>query len=195
MLNATAPWIVAMMVLAEPKSPRRADFDRIAEANARISNESPLFAGDDGPLKTAALIASVEWFESRFTIDAAGDCPEKTRWGTCAPGSTPVSFGLGQLHRSNFAMLGVTREAITSDVDVATKAIHTMLRKSFAVCHARPVDERLAWYAGGGPTCPDNADATRKSVHRWRKAVWLLGKVPRPVQVAPGDAFTARGAP
>jgi hypothetical protein len=173
----TAKFVLAMMLLAEPHSPFVSTFEKTAEAIADAANASPVFDGEDGTDRTAALLVSVAWYESRFQVDAAGDCAKKTAVGTCA-GGKPRSFGLFQIHESNHAWLGVTREQITADPEVAAAAALKMIHASFVICRARPLEGRLGWYARGGSGCPEES---RESKHRVLKARWLFAHAVRTV--------------
>jgi hypothetical protein len=167
-----------MMLLLEPRSPYAATFERTADAIAARAAAEPLFQGADGAAKTAALLVSLGWFESRFDPSAGGDCTKRLPNGLCAPGGTPHSHCAFQLNDSNFVALDVTADMLRTDVDLCVATTLRMLRTSLSVCRRLPLEERLAHYAGGGDTC-DNAseDARAKSRHRWFKAQWLYARM------------------
>jgi hypothetical protein len=173
---ASAAAVLAVMRVLEPSSPYAGTFESTADSIAARATAEPLFQGEDGPSRTAALLVSLGWFESRFQPDARGDCDHAhtTRQGTCASGGRASSFCLFQLNASNLTMLGTTEEQLTSDVDACVASAIRMLRSSLSVCARLPLEERLAWYAGGGATCmAPSEDARRKSRHRWAKAMWV----------------------
>lgn len=167
-------------VLIETAQPAGAPWQNtrpmVAEVIAKKSNAEPLFKGDDGPAKTAAIAISILLFESGIKPDAVGDCLEKDDKGMCLPGATPQSYCGFQIHRSNLATLGVTREQITTDFGVCVDAGWKMMRSSFSICRGRPVEEQLVHYASGGQTCSTADDPVRKSRHRMAKALWLFRK-------------------
>lgn len=190
MLNLTIlkAWILSVMLALEPSSPWKETFDATADVFAESAFASPLFTSrnadgsrvvtDDDRRKTAALYLSVGWFEGRFQQDAQGDCPDKRPDGTCAKGSRPRSFCMFQINETNLKGLGYTKEDILTDFSKCVEAGNRLLRGSFRVCAAQPLPDRLRWYAGGGGACPENADAAKKSQHRWNKAVWLYDHFP-----------------
>ena len=56
-----------------------------------------------------------------------------------------------------------------------------MVRESFRLCKARPVEERLAIYAAGGVSCKDMPEKIlAKSRFRVWKALTLVKKLPPP---------------
>jgi hypothetical protein len=174
-------WVLALMLKAQPAHPYRATYERTSEAIARASEASPLFSGDRGDAKTAALLVSLAFFESGMKPDAAGDCSDKTgqkRLACTEPGAIPHSFCLLQIHESNLAGFGVTREEIQSDVGACVRTSLALLHQSFRICRALGLEDQVRWYAGGGPTCPTSEDATRKSRHRVLKGRWLFDALP-----------------
>jgi len=184
-MAVTEAMVLAALLKLEPHALHRSTFERTAKAIADASNASPLFGGDHGAEKTADLIASVADFESGLIPDAEGDCiangklvPSKV--GVCPTGSKPHSFCALQVNESNFKELGITRESVQTDIDVCIRSGLRLMHISFAVCRARPLEERLAHYAGGGEGCPTNEDATKKSRHRVLKALWLFKQITSP---------------
>ncbi len=150
-------WILALMIVMQPRAPWRATYEATATAIADVVEASPpLFAGELGREKTAALLVSLAWFESTFRPDALGDHGE--------------AHGLYQVHgRGELA-----------DPHEATEVALELVRLSFTACRARPVEERLAWYAGGGFDCSaPSAAALRASRHRVLRAMWLVRHEPR----------------
>lgn len=175
-MTTLTAWILNLILTLQPSAPWSETYGRTAEAIARVSEASPVFAGEDGPARTAAMLVALAWFESSFRPDAAGDCDRKQPNGMCAPGGRPRSFCLFQIGESNFAALGVTREQVQTDVDVCADAAIRMVRISFQVCRARPLEDRLGHYASGGSSC----DGVAASRNRIRKGMWLFRSTPPP---------------
>jgi hypothetical protein len=172
-------WILALMLKVEPSSPFRATFDKTAAAIARASDASPLFGGDHGGERTAALVVSVAWFEGRLNPRAEGDRTCKRYDGErCIERGEPTSFCTMQIAESNFPALGVTREIVQGSIDSCIDAGLRMMKSSFSVCRAKPLEHRLDWYATGGEGCV--APFHDEGVHRVRRGQWLFGAVPLP---------------
>lgn len=179
-LLTTAAVVLSMLNDAEPgTSPYRSLYAANADAIATVANASPLFAGPDGPLKSAAVYASLQWFESNGNVAAEGDCRFLTKDFHCDTArpdkGDPQSFGLYQIGRSNFAFLDVTKEAMTGDAVAQTWAAQKMITVSFGVCRGRPEDELLTQYASGGGACTDPKGIV-KSRHRMLKSKWLFSR-------------------
>lgn len=165
--------VLAMLIDAEPNadaSPWRGSYDATAQAISAVANESPIFDGDSGRLRTAALFASLQWFESNGNPAARGDCRKQDEKHRCL--GDPQSFGLYQIGRSNFASLGVDEEIMTGPPYAQTIAARKMIAISFAICRGRAEDDLLGQYASGGSTCA----GIEKSGHRMRKAKWLFDR-------------------
>jgi len=165
---------LAMMVSAQPTAPWRATYQSTADAFAKSAASDPLFDDVDGPERTVAFYVGLAWFESTLKPDAVGDKGH--------------SVCLFQINDSNFEGLGVTRDTLLNGVrdgervvrtpqEVCTGAANRMIRRSFHVCRARPLDERLGWYAAGGPDCDRGLTQSR---HRVRKSQWLFANVKLP---------------
>jgi hypothetical protein len=144
-------WILGLMLLMQPRAPWLATYAITSASIAEVVEaERPLFDGAHGRERTAALLVSLAWFESTFQPDALGDKGK--------------AHGLYQVH--GHGELGEPLEA--------TRVALAMIRQSFAICRARPLEERLAWYAQGGADCSAmSAEALKKSRHRIAKAMWL----------------------
>lgn len=144
-------WVLALMALMQPRAPWRDSYAATAAAIATIVEaERPMFEGPRGRERTAALLVSLAWFESTFQPDALGDKGK--------------AHGLYQVHG----------HGELADPVEATRVALSLVRMSFVLCRARPIEERLAWYAQGGADCSaPSADALTKSRHRVLKAMWL----------------------
>jgi len=171
-------YALSVMIAMHPVSPWQNTYETSAKAISTASIRNPIFGGVDGAAKTVALVIAVADFESGFQPDAGGDCSETTDKGICAKGSKPHSFCMMQINESNFRGYRTTKEEILSNIDVCVSIGISMMKQSFAICRSRPLEERLAWYAGGGNNCPIGLDATRKSNHRIAKAMWLFKTYP-----------------
>jgi hypothetical protein len=182
MLNLVdAAYVLALMLKAQPEDTAwRSTYETTATAIAAKANESPLFAGDDGPAKTAALAVSVMWFESNFKPDATGDCEDKLPNGMCKVGARPRSFCLFQVHESNHKALGTTKERLLSDVGACVDAGFRLMKISFAMCSGKDwkTEDRLNQYATGGGVCV--RPSRDEGAHRVRKGIWLFKNTPRP---------------
>lgn len=162
MIQITPAWVLSLMVAIWPQAKSRwgETYPSTAEAMAESANMSPLFEGNDGPAKTAAVMIAVSWYESAFNPKAIGDGGH--------------SFCLGQINDSNFRHLQLTKTLILSDVRVCVKAMSDVMRESFRVCKGRGFEELLGHYAVGGNGCP----ASEKGRGRMRKAQWLFAQYP-----------------
>jgi hypothetical protein len=135
-------WVLAMLFTLQPEAPWTDTYFETAQAIVDASEESPLFKGEDGPQRTAAVLVSLAWFESRFDQEALGDHGR--------------SCGLFQIQPRTS---GKTCEEL-QDADTAAREAIRLIRESFRVCARRPFSERLAWYAGGG-SCSRGLRASR----------------------------------
>jgi len=167
LLAAMFAWVPAY---AQPKSELPADVQARYESIARDlssvvldESERPLFDGPDARTKTAMLMLSIASFESAFrkTVDNGelrGDhghsyCLMQMRVGS---GATPE---------------GWTGPQLVEDRKLCFKAALHLLRKSFAICHSYPVEDRIAVYATGH--CMLEASISRSRVGRARR--WWEG--------------------
>lgn len=141
-------WVLSLMLLLQPAAvtPWASTYEQTATAIAEAAQDSPVFMGEKGASRTAALLVAVAWHESRFDQQALGDCTAgkpKTRTA-CA------SWGLFQMNKHNFVVPG---EFALGDPAIASREALRMVRISFRVCRGRPLDEQLAWYAAGNRGC------------------------------------------
>ncbi len=152
-------WILALMVSLQPvdRTPWADTFAETALAvDQVVRDEPPLFKGVDGRQRTAALLVSLAWFESRFRGDAEGDHGQ--------------SLGLYQISRAH-----APRQELLGAASATRRAL-ALIRTSQRVCAARPLEEQLGWYASGGSSC----GGLTKSRHRVNLAGKLLREHPRP---------------
>lgn len=170
-------WVLSLMLQVQPKAPWLNTYKASAEAISKAAQKYPLFVGEDGERKTAALLVSLGFFEGALKPDAKGDCKEKFSNGLCKPGSRPQSYCMFQIHETNHEGLGVTKEDLLNNIDLCTETAVKLLKRSFQICSSVPVEEKLRWYAGGGDVCTSDNDAIKKSKHRILKAIWLFNKL------------------
>ncbi len=176
-MSVDPSWVLALMLKAQPHAPWSNTYESTAEAIAKAAEMYPSFGGDDGPARTAAWLVSLGFFEGALKQDAVGDCHEKNDKGMCLPGAVPHSFCMFQINETNHQYLGVTKNDLLTDINVCAQSAAKLMQQSFRMCKASPLEERLRWYAGGGPVCTENEDAGRKSRHRALKGVWLFSNV------------------
>ena len=143
-------WVLALLVLMQPQATWRATYEATAGAIAEASVQSPLFAGADGPAKTAALLVSVSWFEARYNPVAVGD--------------NGHSHGLFQASRVPVV-----------DVEVQVRGALAAMRESFRICGSRRAEDWLAFYASGSCT---NAGGILASRHRMGLAMKIWREHP-----------------
>jgi len=156
-IAALSLWILGLMTAMQPAAPWQATYKDTANAIAQVVvAEEPLFEGADGRERTAALMVSVAWFESTFKPGAVGD--------------HGMSHGLYQVQGKGDLL----------DPMDATRAALGMMRASMKVCRAKPIEERLGWYAAGGNDCERGL---RESRHRVKRAMWLFARNPPPAVI------------
>lgn len=145
--TSLAAFALGLMVTLQPDVPAklRDSYPETAAAIARAADTTPLFDGEHGKEETAALLVGVAFHESHFVRDAVGDHGR--------------SFGLFQ---SQPPTAGVSRDNLLDPNEAATAALQ-LLQQSMRVCRSRPLEDRLAWYAGGGGSCPEGREAAEDS--------------------------------
>lgn len=144
-------WIVSLMIRLQPVAPWRDSYESTARGILEGAQMEPIFQGESGLRRTVALDVALAWFESRFDPNASGDGGK--------------SRGLYQVQFSG------EPESVVQQTIRANR----MIRDSFRVCWARPLEERLGWYASGGPNCLREG-GIRASRHRMGKAKMMLGE-------------------
>lgn len=140
-------WVLSLMVKLQPNAPWKDNYYHVAQGILDGATAEPIFTGQYGFQRTVALDVSLAWFESRFDFRAIGD---KGR-----------SWGLFQFQGKG------KPEEIKEQVEIANR----LIRQSFAVCKGKEWDEKLGWYAAGGPDCERGL---RESRHRMRVAKILF---------------------
>ena len=173
-------WAASVMRRLEPAAPWTSTYESSARVLVQTAIERPLYPGvADGVKRTISVLLGLAYYESNFLADAEGDCI--TASGKLVPSvsgrckdSTPHSYCMFQLNKSNFRTLGTSREEVQTDLAVCAKNALRMIHASFAICHARPLDDRLANYAAGGEGCGGpKGEGVDLSRHRMKKATWI----------------------
>lgn len=158
-MSLPAAWVSGMMNTLEPTAPWRGSYDRTAGAIVKVAEAEPLFDGDAA--RTAALLVSVAWHESRLKPDAVS---KNGQW-VC-------------LYQVDKRHLDDPKKAL-DDPETCTRAAMKILRASLASCAARPGDERLAMFMSG--RCDKGLPESR---YRMFLARQLLAKHPVPKDAA-----------
>ena len=158
-MSVPVAWVVGLLAALEPKAPWSHTYEKTAEAIARVSESEPLFAPEEkGEERTAALLVSIAWYESRLKPNAKS---ANGRW-----------YCLYQLGK---AYLPDAEKSLT-DPEMCTRAAVKVLRKSLDLCKTRPLEERLANYVSGA--CNRGGVESRYRFHLARK---LLKEHPLPL--------------
>lgn len=144
-------WILSLLLLLQPVAPWKDEYESVARAIDEASSANPIFDGQSGKEKTAAVLVSLAWFESRFNSKAVGD------------------------HGKSFGLYQQQGHGEISDPFIASKVAIEQIKISFRVCSNKPIEEKLGWYAAGGNTCDGGL---RESRHRMLKAFWLVNNYP-----------------
>jgi Transglycosylase SLT domain len=157
-MSVPASWVMGLLAALEPSAPWSNTYEKTAEAIARVSESEPLFAVDDnGEERTASLLVAIAWYESRLNPAARS---KNGPW-----------YCLYQLDKSYLP----DAQKSLSDQEMCTRAAVKILRKSLAMCKARPLDERLAAFMSG--QCDRGGVQSR---HRMFLAKKLLKEHPTP---------------
>lgn len=89
------------------------------------------------------------------------------------------SYGGWQVHETTFRyvrerdgdLAGVPDVLFREDVYVGAEVAADLIVESYRVCSARPKEEKLAWYASGGPGCAVPAGLAAAH-YRWALVEW-----------------------
>lgn len=131
-MSIPVSWVVGLLAALEPQSPFRATYEKTAEAIARVSESEPLFPVDEeGEERTATLLVSLAWYESRFQPNARS---RNGRW-----------YCLYQLEKGWLP----DAKASLSDQEMCTRAAVKVVRRSLEACQSRPLNDRLAQFTSG----------------------------------------------
>jgi len=84
----------------------------------------------DNDMRCAAVLTAIAYHESRFKADAVGD------------------------HGQSLGLFQVSKHWNPGDTpEEQARVAAQLVRRSFAVCRGKPLEERLGWYASGGLSC------------------------------------------
>lgn len=156
-LTPLASLVLSWMVSLQPSAPWRETYEETAQGIAEAAAQSPALGGQ---YRTAAVLTVMALRESSFLQTASGD--------------NNRSLGLFQMQAATVGqpaflwMSGPTQQSL---------AAIALLEQSFRICRARPLAERISWYAVGGNHCSSSVGA-RLSRHRMLLAAKLLRSVP-----------------
>jgi hypothetical protein len=131
-----------------------------AQAIAVASLEAPLFKGETGPQKTAAVLTALAWHESRFDVNAVGDHGQ--------------ARGLYQVHPTTVPDV---EEDMLNEALPASRTARELIRQSQRICRGYDIQEQLGWYAAGSNGCQEAG--RKKSRVRMNLAMRLM-KEPLP---------------
>ena len=167
-------WIVALILSCCPQAPR-ATLDEVADAIDIAAHEVPLYSTDDGVERTVAELVAVASFESRFDPNAIAE-----DWAG-------FSYGLFQIHETNFARFHIGPKRARNPLDSARVAL-LLLRESHNLCGYLPLEDRLSEYASGRGLC-----STREGLEDSRRKMAVVKrllslKIPRWIDLSPWDS-------
>jgi hypothetical protein len=153
-------WILILMHALQADAPWRATYRDTAVAIDSAAHSAPLYDGEDGVVRTVALLTATAFMESRFDPQAV-DVEEST-------------FCLGQVDPRG---LFTTPQALLHDTPLCVGSMLRLMHESFRVCalRGRPPLERLGQYTGGGGACDRGLEAARR---RAGLADWLVRRYP-----------------
>lgn len=201
-----AAFVLDMMEQAQSSAPWKSTYASTASAIANEANAWPLYSGEDGPARTAAVMVGVAEMESHFDPKARGDgeCLEHevrpatmfglgalyaTKAPRCIKKGPPQSFCAFQIHRSNFPSLGVNEADVLGSIETCTRSALRLMHASFNLCSGGSWTslDLLNQYTTGGGVC---VRPTRdEGEHRMRRAMWLyrwkITKDKRSASIAP----------
>lgn len=163
-MTVPVAWVVGLLVALEPSAPWRPTFEKTAEAIARVSESEPLF-DDRGEERTAALLVSIAWYESRLKPNARS---RNGQW-----------YCLYQVDKRHLP----EPEKALEDPEMCTRAAVKIIRSSLQACAKHPAEERLAQFMSG--SCDRGATDSR---YRSFLASKLLREHPLPITPGGGTA-------
>lgn len=176
-------WALAAMLKLEPRAPERLleSYPETASAMAEAADRDPLFSGVSGKKQTVALLVAIADHESSFRQRVEGDHGK--------------SLGLFQIQPPT---ANRDAEELFSPT-ISSRVAIELVRQSMRICRDRPLEERLSWYAGGGPTCPDHPRALVASRQMFSLAKRVLalngnGDTMKSVRLAPSSSPRTRDA-
>ncbi|MDB4944374.1 MAG: hypothetical protein JWP97_3908 [Labilithrix sp.] len=163
-MTVPVAWVVGLLVALEPSAPWRPTFEKTAEAIARVAESDPLF-DERGEERTAALLVSIAWYESRLKPNARS---KNGQW-LC-------------LYQVDKRHLPEPQKAL-EDPELCTRAALKIIRASLQACTRQRPDDRLAQFMSG--SCERGGTESR---YRMFLASKLLKDHPVPVTPGGGTA-------
>jgi hypothetical protein len=157
------PWIISLLIALVPNPPKETDYTAVARAIDAAAHEFPL-PGEDGVVEMATELSVLAWAEGGMRVDAV------------AQDYAGFSWGLWQIHESNFKRLGISRLDAMNPM-VAAKAAAKLILESHRICRKEPVANQLAEYAAGLGRC-DIPEGVQASQVRMGRAQRLLKEHP-----------------
>jgi hypothetical protein len=167
-------WILSLLLVVVPpgrvparesEADGRARYAEIAaDIAAAVADEAPLFAGQFGRERTAALLVSVALFESGFRVDVDRGVTLGDHGASCT--LWQLNLGRGRIDGFSCGELAANRRK------AAALALRAM-RRSRAACPNLPIEDMLRVYASG--SCERGA---RESAERVRFAQRLFARHP-----------------
>ena len=179
-ISALATYLVAAMTTwVPPKShPEGASiaterYRSIATDIATLAmdeNEKPVFAGDNGRVQTALLMAAIASYESGYRADV-----DEGR----VRGDHGRSWCIMQVHVVGTTHEGFRGADLVNRSNCLASALHLM-QESFTICRGQKVEDRLSLYTVGA--CKEE----RKAEWRTLRAVrWFHAHAPPPDAATP----------
>jgi hypothetical protein len=140
-------------------------YETIANDIAQVAldeNEKPVFAGDNGRVQTALLMAAIASYESFYRADI--DEGRRT-------GDHGRSWCIMQVHvpRKTTAEGFSGRDLVSDRTHCLVSALH-LIQESFAVCRGQKVVDRLALYTVGACREEKKAEWRTMRAMAWYKA-------------------------
>jgi hypothetical protein len=164
LLAAMLSWLPSKWLDTHPPC-ERARLESIAESNAVVAAEWPVFQGQDGPVLTALLMVAIERDESggyREDVDA---------FKTSGRGDHGVAWGLLQVHLESWDRC--------RDREDCLRRGREAIRESLRWCVGLPQLEQLAGFTGGSCGSEPARAASRRRYGRaqrwWAEHPYLLG--------------------
>ena len=189
------PWISACLLALVHWLYPGAEIDslgeqRIAEAIDSAAHEVPLadpldsvlttgldfWEYDNGVVEMAAEMIVLALTEGHLDARAVGVDGFGSSYGAWQIHETTLEYALRKWVPQPQYLLSTPIDIALDARPAGVLAAH-LIRESHLVCARRPIDERLAWYASGGPTC-DVTEGLTASRRRMRLVRRMLHEHP-----------------
>jgi len=177
------------MVKLEPSTPWQNTYNETANAIAEASNADPLYTDEMGSYRTAALLIAIARHESTFKASAIH--PKSGAMGLFQIQPPTARLAPGREHFKGNLLLQ-PRSAAPIAID--------LIRTSDRICAKFPVDDRLIWYAQGGPDCepvrfPESLKFSRHVFWNARQIDKYFRELLAPMTPIPSTISNARELP